>query len=78
MNAWVGAGPRLLDTAGEVVASASFPGLAFQPVAEPVVSGSRLFWIGAHHWEEGFDVFGSQHLFGLDLTDPASPELLEP
>ena len=69
---------RLLDSGGTVIGSASFPGLVFQPLAEPVVSGSRLFWVGAHQWDVGFDRHGSHHLFGLDLSDPAAPQLLAP
>jgi hypothetical protein len=69
---------RLLDPAGTVIGTASFPGLPFQPLADPMVSGSRLFWEGAHQWDDGPVRRGSHHLFGFNISNPAAPQLLAP
>ena len=67
---------RLLDSSGAVLGSASFAGLPFQPLSEPMVSGSRLFWEGAHQWQDDGVRRGGHFLFGLDVSNPAAPQLL--
>jgi hypothetical protein len=65
---------RLIDSAGEVLASASFPDVFYSTICDPALVGQTVYWVGDEP-----DAAGSAHayLFGLDVTDPAAPVLTD-
>jgi|GEM_PF-3528847 len=64
---------RLLDSAGTVLASATFPGVFHTSIADPVLIGSDLYWVGI---EEGASHPAPAYLFGLRVSNPTAPLLL--
>ena len=65
---------RLLNSAGTVLATASFPGVSFCAGSDPILIDDRLYWAGNNVWDE---IMGNQvYLFALDVSDPRNPLLL--
>ena len=65
---------RLLDSAGETLASTSWPNAYFSPVSDPILAGSRLLWSGLDASSDpSTDDQADSFLFGLDLADPTAP-----
>ncbi|WP_040562981.1 hypothetical protein [Kineosphaera limosa] len=62
---------RLVDSAGQVHASASFAALYFPAGSEPLRLGSKIVWVGGDPKSDT----GEAHLFGIDITDPARPSI---
>jgi len=63
---------RLIDSAGTVLASTSFPGVFFCAISDPILIGGKVYWVGI----EPDSHTGLDYLFGLDVSDPATPALL--
>lgn len=64
---------RLIDSAGTVHASASFPDVFYSTISEPVLVGHEVYWVGV-----GRDVRAdpqTAYLFGVDVSDPTAPTL---
>lgn len=64
---------RLLDSAGTVLASATFAGVFHASIGDPLLIGTDLYWVGI---EEGASNPAPAYLFGLDVADPHAPTLL--
>ena len=72
---------RLIDSAGTVLASASFPGAFFCSVSQPILIGGRLYWAGIepidwNSWNNPGNAPVPDYLFGIDVSDPTRPALL--
>lgn len=63
---------RLVDSAGDVVASRTWHNVHFSAMGQPAVVGDRLFWIGAR----GDTAMGAGYLYALTIKDPAKPTLV--
>lgn len=73
---------RLVTQQGEVVGTKSFPGYVHAPSSNPVVIGSKLFWITQPQRAVSMNVIErgggtEQYLLGLDLSNPTSPTMME-
>ena len=64
---------RLIDSAGAVLASASFPGAFFCAASDPILIGGKAYWAGIapDSWPPPVPAY----LFGIDVSDPAAPFL---
>jgi hypothetical protein len=68
---------RLVDTAGTVLASKSWDSAFFNPVSDPILIGSKLYWVGYESQDRFVDYLAADtYLFVLDLADPAAPRML--
>jgi hypothetical protein len=67
---------RLVSETGKVLAGKRWGGHAFAAVAQPVLAGSQIFWVGEASTKDSYDV--ANYLYGLDVTNPAKPALLSP
>ena len=65
---------RLIDSAGTVLATASFPGLLFCAISAPIVIDSKVYWAGIDPTSQ--DNSPPEFLFALDVSNPTSPTLL--
>jgi hypothetical protein len=63
---------RLIDSNGTVLASASFPSVLFYASSDPILIGSRVYWVGTDTSSQSKPVY----LFGINVADPAAPSLL--
>ena len=64
---------RLIDSAGSILASASFPRVPYSTISQPLLVGTTLYWEGASV-SDG-DTPQTLYLYGLDVTDPAAPHM---
>jgi len=64
---------RLIDSAGDVLASTSFPGVFFCAISDPILVRGKVYWVGfeANAWGNV-----PRYIFGIDVSDPARPALL--
>ncbi len=67
---------RLVDETGEILASKHWTGHAFAAVAQPVLAGNQIFWVGEGSTKDSYDV--ANYLYGLDVKKPTKPVLLSP
>jgi IPT/TIG domain len=67
---------RLIDSAGTVLASTSFSGVFFCAISDPILIGGKVYWVGIEPHPMADRV--PNHLFGIDVSDPATPSLLYP
>jgi len=65
---------RLLDSAGAVLARASFPGMPFSSSSDPILIGHSVYWVDIDPHSSHYPA--PKYLFGLGLADPARPTLL--
>ena len=67
---------RLIDSAGTVLASTSFPGVFFCAVSNPILIGGKVYWVGIEpgSWSPPVPAY----FFGIDVSDPTTPSLLSP
>jgi hypothetical protein len=64
---------RLIDSAGTVLASKSFPGVFFGAESDPIMIGNTVYWAGVA--PDSWDSSGPSYLFGIDVSDPTTPIL---
>jgi len=65
---------RLIDSAGTVLASTSFPGVFFCAVSDPILIGGKVYWVGIE--PDSWTPPVPDYLFGIDVSDPVTPTLL--
>lgn len=65
---------RLIDSAGTVLGSASFPGAFFCAASNPILLGDKLHWLGIE--PDSWPGPVPAHLYGMDVSDPMRPSLL--
>jgi len=65
---------RLIDSAGTVLASTSFPGVFLCAVSEPILIDGKVYWVGIEpdSWSPPVPAY----FFGIDVSDPTTPFLL--
>jgi hypothetical protein len=63
---------RLVNSAGDVLASRSWHNVQFGALGEPAVAADRIFWVSPKVESHP----GSDDLRGLDVTNPMKPTLL--
>lgn len=64
----------LINSAGALLASASFPGILFCAISDPIRVGGNIFWVGID--SAGADNQTPAYLFGLHIANPTDPVLL--
>ena len=64
---------RLIDSAGAVLASTSFPGVMFPASSDPILIGHAVYWVG---WYSSTDP-EPECLFAVNVSDPTRPFLLK-
>ena len=67
---------RLLDGTASVIASKTFPDMRFQPIAEPILVGNRIGWVGRSPDRTPWSPPSPAFLFAIDITSPGAPTLL--
>jgi hypothetical protein len=68
---------RLINSAGTVLASASFPGAFFCADSDPMLIGSKVYWVGIEPIDpNSWNPLAPDYLFGLDVSNPTTPSLL--
>ncbi len=63
---------RLVNSAGAVLASRSWPGLHFGAISQPALVAGRLLWVAPRTGATS----GADYLYGLDVANPTKPTLL--
>lgn len=66
---------RLIDSAGDVLASTSFPDVFYATICEPIVVGETIYWVGDEPTSSTSKT--SAYLFGVDVSDPTTPVLTD-
>jgi hypothetical protein len=64
----------LINSAGTVLASASFPGILFCSFSDPIMIGGNVYWVGIDPSPSESPT--PQYLFGLNVANPTTPSLL--
>ena len=65
---------RLIDSAGTMLASTSFPGVFFCALSDPILIGGKVYWVGIEPDRQ--TTYAPDYLFGIDVSDPTTPSLL--
>lgn len=61
---------RLIDSAGQMLAHATFPRVEIESPSDPLLFKGKLYWLSRTSQN------ASVYLYGLDVNDPAKPSLL--
>lgn len=65
---------RLIDSTGSVRASATFSGMYFAPMSDPILIDGAVYWTGTKSDSSARQQTG--YLFGIDVSTPSAPKAL--
>jgi hypothetical protein len=67
---------RVVDEAGDVLATQTWNGRQFSALGPPVAIGSKLFWVGYAHSDAGRSRGGGHYLYALGIANALRPRLI--
>ena len=62
---------RLVDSSGKVLSGATFTGVTYTDLMDPVLVGQRVYWVGKRVSASD----RTAYLYGIDVADPTTPTL---